>query len=284
VQIRSVYPSILRFSAAIFLLVGCHAYEGSIYRVKEGEDVSSISEKFQVSQEKLMAANPRLRKLSPKKGDNMLIPQKISRAYIPKKSGRYVPLPKIELDDEEMVKEETQSSPPTPSMPPVGEVIPPISKPTASTPAPSHKDSTKPESKPPLQAPVRKQHSKTYLQFFWPAKGKIVSTFGKKDQKMHNGIDIKIAPNGDIKASETGTVVFSGSELDGYGNLIIIRHKPKIYSIYAYLGSMDAKKGDSVKQGQVIAKAGKSDSTSFFHFEIRKGKQAFDPMRFLPSP
>lgn len=274
-QIRSIHQPVLTLAFAALLLVGCHSYEGSIYRVKDGENIQTISEKFQVSSEKLLAANPRQKKIPPKPGDRLLIPQKISRAYVPKQKGRYVPLPKIELDDPE---EESVTAGPAETRP--------IAIATATPTKPTTQAVPKmPESKPALQMPTPNTGaSKVYLQFAWPAKGKIVSTFGKKDQKMHNGIDIKIAPQGDIKASELGTVVFSGSELDGYGNLIILRHKPRIYSIYAYLGSMQAKKGDTVKKGQVIAKAGKSESTSFFHFEIRKGKQAFDPMRFLPSP
>lgn len=248
----------------LVFLLGCHAYEGSIYRVESGEDVEAIARKFEVSKEALIRANPRMRTANPVTGQKVLIPKRVTKVYVPpppKKRG-YVPL----------------AGRLPPQDPWFNEPLPEIQKPEEG------QKPKAPEIRPmPSIKPTRPMaNSRGALRFSWPSEGKVVSTFGKKDQKMHNGIDILLKPRGVVTAAEAGKVVFSGSELKGYGNLVILRHQPKIYSIYAYLGQISVKKGEEVKQGQQIGAVGLSSSDSFYHFEIRQGKQALDPLKHLP--
>ena len=86
-----------------------------------------------------------------------------------------------------------------------------------------------------------------------------------------------------VRAAENGTVAYAGSELKGYGNLVLIRHPNGFVSAYANNGELDVKRGDMVKRGQVIAKSGQSGNVSSpqLHFELRKGSTPVDPTSYL---
>src|SRR5438045_4901439 len=86
-----------------------------------------------------------------------------------------------------------------------------------------------------------------------------------------------------IRAAEGGVVAYAGNELKGYGNLVLIRHEGGWVTAYAHNQDLFVKRGDTVKRGDVISKAGQTGSVSSpqVHFEVRKGATAMDPMRFL---
>ena len=79
-------------------------------------------------------------------------------------------------------------------------------------------------------------------------------------------------------------VAYAGSELKGYGNLVLIRHPNGYVSAYAHNGELKVKRGDTVKRGQVVANSGQTGNVSSpqLHFELRKGKEPVDPTRHLP--
>jgi murein DD-endopeptidase MepM/ murein hydrolase activator NlpD len=85
------------------------------------------------------------------------------------------------------------------------------------------------------------------------------------------------------RKAETGVVAYAGNELKGYGNLILIRHDGGYVTAYAHAKELFVKKGDSIKRGDVIAKAGQTGAVSSpqVHFEVRKGATALDPISFL---
>ena len=118
----------------------------------------------------------------------------------------------------------------------------------------------------------------------WPAQGKIISGFGQRTDGTHNdGINLAVPMGTDIHAAEEGTVAYSGSELKGYGNLILLRHDNGWVTAYAHSDELLVKRGDRVKRGQVIAKAGKSGSVDQpqVHFEVRQGQKPVDPTPFM---
>ena len=86
-----------------------------------------------------------------------------------------------------------------------------------------------------------------------------------------------------VKAAEAGTVAYAGSELKGYGNLVLIRHPNGYVSAYAHNGELKVKRGDSVKRGQVVASSGQTGNVSSpqLHFELRKGSTPVDPTPYL---
>jgi len=124
------------------------------------------------------------------------------------------------------------------------------------------------------------------LNMRWPLKGKVISQFGPKDNGLKNeGINIAVPEGTSIRAAEGGVVAYAGNELKGYGNLVLIRHAGGYVTAYAHAKEILVKRGDSVKRGDVIAKAGQTGAVSSpqLHFEVRKGATALDPMKHLSS-
>lgn len=120
----------------------------------------------------------------------------------------------------------------------------------------------------------------------WPVRGKVISNFGGKPNGLKNeGINISVPEGTSIRAADGGVVAYAGNELKGYGNLVLIRHEGGYVTAYAHAKELFVKRGDTVKRGDVIAKAGQTGSVSSpqLHFEVRKGATALDPMKFLAS-
>ncbi len=116
-------------------------------------------------------------------------------------------------------------------------------------------------------------------EFRWPARGRIIQGF----KGGNDGINIAVPEGTAVKAAETGTVAYAGSELKGYGNLVLIRHPNGFVTAYANNGELDVKRGDQVKRGQTIAKSGQSGNVASpqLHFELRKGSTPVDPTSYL---
>ncbi|MGE3829810.1 MAG: peptidoglycan DD-metalloendopeptidase family protein [Parvibaculaceae bacterium] len=124
------------------------------------------------------------------------------------------------------------------------------------------------------------------LSFRWPVKGRVISGYGTKPGGLRNeGVNIAVPEGTGVRAAEAGVVAYAGNELKGYGNLVLIRHEGGWVTAYAHNKELFVKRGDAVKRGDMIAKAGQTGSVSSpqVHFEIRKGATAMDPMRFLNS-
>ncbi|MEO1206439.1 MAG: LysM peptidoglycan-binding domain-containing protein [Pseudomonadota bacterium] len=118
----------------------------------------------------------------------------------------------------------------------------------------------------------------------WPIRGKILSSFGQRNDGTHNdGVNIAAELGADVLAAEKGVVAYAGSELKGYGNLILIRHDNGWVTAYAHNDKLLVKRGDKVERGAVIAKAGKSGQVDKpqVHFELRQGAKPVDPLPFL---
>ncbi|HUF20579.1 MAG TPA: peptidoglycan DD-metalloendopeptidase family protein, partial [Burkholderiales bacterium] len=132
-----------------------------------------------------------------------------------------------------------------------------------------------------VQAGVSAQRDER-LAWEWPTSGRIRYGFGQGSNQKGVGIDgNKGQP---VVASAPGRVVYSGSGLRGYGNLIIIKHNPTYLSVYAHNSQLLVKEGQSVAQGQKIAEMGDSDSERVtLHFEIRRLGKPVDPLQHLPE-
>jgi murein DD-endopeptidase MepM/ murein hydrolase activator NlpD len=120
--------------------------------------------------------------------------------------------------------------------------------------------------------------------FHWPVRGRILSAYGRKPNGQQNdGINVSVPEGTAIRASEDGVVAYAGNELKGFGNLVLIRHADNWVTAYAHLGTIDVKKDQKVKRGEVIAKAGQTGGVTSpqLHFEIRKGSNPVDPEKHL---
>ena len=117
-------------------------------------------------------------------------------------------------------------------------------------------------------------------EFRWPARGRIIQAFKAGG---NDGINISLPEGTSVKAAESGVVAYAGSELKGYGNLILIRHPNGFVSAYANNGDIEVKRGETVKRGQIIAKSGQSGNVASpqLHFELRKGATPVDPTLYL---
>jgi murein DD-endopeptidase MepM/ murein hydrolase activator NlpD len=123
-------------------------------------------------------------------------------------------------------------------------------------------------------------------QFRWPVRGKIISGYGAKTNGQHNdGINLSVPEGTEIKAAENGVVAYSGTELKGYGNLVLLRHADGWMTAYAHNSQLLVKRGDQVRRGQPIARAGQTGGVSSpqVHFEIRKGSTPVDPTQYLSA-
>jgi murein DD-endopeptidase MepM/ murein hydrolase activator NlpD len=121
-------------------------------------------------------------------------------------------------------------------------------------------------------------------RFRWPARGRVIASFGKRpDGTHHDGINIALPQGADIHAVESGRVAYAGNEIKGYGNLVLIRHDNGWVSAYAHADKLLVKREDVVRRGQVIARAGKTGTVEQpqLHFELRQGSKPVDPLQHL---
>jgi len=120
--------------------------------------------------------------------------------------------------------------------------------------------------------------------FDWPVKGSVIATFGTGGiGRRNDGINIAAPSGATVRAAADGEVVYRGAELDGYGNLLLIKHNGGYVTAYAHNDVMLVRKGQKVKQGQIIAKVGATGAVNEpqLHFEIRHNLKSIDPMGYL---
>lgn len=141
----------------------------------------------------------------------------------------------------------------------------------------------KPEVKPtePATEAKSKPESSGALSWAWPTKGKVIANFNDAGNK---GIDIAGKMGQAVQAAAPGKVIYSGSDLRGYGKLVIVKHSATYLSVYANNSLILVKEGQQVSSGQKIAEMGDTDSNTVkLHFEIRQQGKSVDPMKFLSA-
>jgi murein DD-endopeptidase MepM/ murein hydrolase activator NlpD len=135
------------------------------------------------------------------------------------------------------------------------------------------------------ETPVKAAEATGALPTFrWPVRGKVITAYGAKSNgKSNDGINLAVPEGTPVKAAEDGVVAYSGNELKGYGNLVLVRHANGYVTAYAHASELLVKRGDTIKRGQIIAKSGQSGEVGSpqLHFEIRKGSSPVDPLQFL---
>jgi lipoprotein NlpD len=125
-------------------------------------------------------------------------------------------------------------------------------------------------------------HQQKGIAWRWPSSGVVVSGFSPAKGKK--GLDIRGKLGQQIIAAADGNVVYSGSGLIGYGNLVIIKHNDTYLSAYGHNRRLLVKEGESVKQGEKIAEMGDSGKEGvILHFEIRRDGKPVNPLGYLPK-
>jgi murein DD-endopeptidase MepM/ murein hydrolase activator NlpD len=118
--------------------------------------------------------------------------------------------------------------------------------------------------------------------FIWPVNGPVVSGFGMRWGRMHEGIDISASSGTPIRAAAAGTVIHAGW-LGGYGNLVVVDHGDGLSTAYAHASSILVGLGQQVAQGETLSLVGSTGNSSgpHLHFEVRVNGSAVDPLFYL---
>jgi murein DD-endopeptidase MepM/ murein hydrolase activator NlpD len=250
------------------------AAQGQVHTVGPGETMFSIGRRYNVSPLTLAQANrlPPHHKL--RMGERLTIPGTVARAQ---------PQPQTPSQPQRPVQI-AQTQAPAPVMAPAQRVAE-----AHSQPMPSARAITPAQETPsPIEQAKADQDeqvaSNNAAGFRWPVRGRIIAGFGPKPTGQQNdGINIAVPEGTPVRASDDGVVAYSGNELKGYGNLVLVRHANGHVTAYAHASELLVKRGDTVKRGQTIAKSGQTGNVSSpqLHFEIRKGATPVDPMQFL---
>jgi len=163
-------------------------------------------------------------------------------------------------------------------------IVPAVKPPAPSATAPAQADSGGATSD--TEVAAIPDAAATDSRFQWPLQGKVVSRFGAKiGGQQNDGINIAGEPGAKVVAADGGVVAYSGNELKGFGNLLLIRHANGWITAYAHNQKLLVKKGDKVKRGQPIATVGATGNVESpqLHFEIRRGSDPVDPLQHLAS-
>ena len=123
-------------------------------------------------------------------------------------------------------------------------------------------------------------------QFMWPVDGRILSGFGSQGGGVVNdGVNIGVAQGTPIRAAADGVVAYSGDEIDVFGGLILIKHGSGWVTAYGHADTLSVKRGQEVKAGDIIGRAGQSGYVQEpqLHFEIRKDRKPVNPLNHLPN-
>ncbi|WP_424631263.1 peptidoglycan DD-metalloendopeptidase family protein [Bradyrhizobium sp. SYSU BS000235] len=246
------------------------ALPSSVHVAKSGDTLMNLSRRYHVSPAQLAAANNIPVTTQLKIGDKVNIPGGKS-AHL---AAAQAPAPALASG--------------TPKPVAVAQAPAPAAKPVAvasAEPAQKVRLASEAHDVPEAQSPVKAAETTNALPTFrWPVRGRVIMTYGTSvNGKQNDGINVAVPEGTPVKAAEDGVVTYSGNELKGYGNLILVRHANGYVTAYAHASELMVKRGDTIKRGQVIAKSGQSGEVGSpqLHFEIRKGSTAIDPLRFL---
>jgi murein DD-endopeptidase MepM/ murein hydrolase activator NlpD len=234
---------------------------GTMHTIESGESLYSIARKYDVTAQAIVQANGFS---SP---DRIFVGQQI---VIPGKPG--APRQQVASIEAPAPARHTTQTAPTSQPASTAAVAPQQPAPAAPV--------AQPEQPAPQQTANLEPKMSAVEKFRWPISGKVIVDFGAS---KGTGINIEAPEGAPVRAAENGTVIYVGSGVEGYGNLILIRHANGYVSAYAHLKSMSVQKGDVVNRGDNIGQAGMTGSVNRpqLHFELRKGATPVDPIPLL---
>lgn len=239
------------------------------HTIAGGESLYTIARRYEVTTQAIVQAN------------NLSSPDKIvvgQKVIIPGRADL------LATKAPTLVASAAPTAAPTPGQQTLPQTAPTLQ---AATPAPAAAPLAAPQAAPaPTQVaaipPAAEPAMSGNDKFRWPASGRVLVDFASS---KGTGINIEVPEGTAVKAAENGTVIYVGSGVEGYGNLVLIRHPNGYVSAYAHLKSMSVSKGAVVNRGDSIGAAGMTGSVTKpqLHFELRKGATPVDPMPLLAS-
>jgi murein DD-endopeptidase MepM/ murein hydrolase activator NlpD len=123
------------------------------------------------------------------------------------------------------------------------------------------------------------------VDLVWPLMGRKTSGFGPRGKRHHDGLDIAAPKGTPVVAAAAGRVAYSGNGMRGYGRVVVIKHQNDLSTVYAHNSKLLVRMGDSVGQGQTIARVGQTGWATgpHLHFEVRRRGVPENPIKFLPE-
>jgi len=242
-----------------------------VHVVESGESLYTVARRYNVTAQAIIQANGFS---SPDKiyvGQKLVIPGKASQLAALGPKGNKPADVTAEKPIEKVASVEPAAT--TPLVP-----VKPLEAKTVEKPV----EVAKVEPAKPLEQPKTEPVLSGADKFRWPISGRVITDFANS---KGTGINIEAPEGAAVRAAENGQVIYAGSGVEGYGNLILIRHPNGYVSAYAHLQQMNVAKGTVVNRGDNIGTAGKTGSVSKpqLHFELRKGATPVDPIPLLAS-
>lgn len=258
--------SMLRFAlllvVTLLLFSGCAAPKGVYHTVQRGQTLYRIGHVYRVDVNQIARINRLTDRSQLEVGQRLFIPGVSSVKYVPST---------VVARSEKSVKLPTRKSP----KPVISKTTRPATTSTSSKPA------SRAVSRP--VKPIKKAMA-TRGVFVWPVRGTVIKKFGQDGKQANKGIEVSARAGSAIVAAAAGKVTYSGDGIKGFGNLIILKHDDSYFTVYGFNQANLVKSGSFVSQGQKIALAGSppTGGKPRLHFEIRRGKEAINPVPLLP--
>ena len=231
------------------------AAQGGVHVVNPGETLHSIARKNNIPAAKLAKANNLPVTVQLKTGMKLSVPGTKTAAVAPAPQAKGVPAAPAKGQPPQVVAE-----------------------------APAPKKETANLAAETKELEVKQEATSALPSFRWPVRGRVIAAYGAKTSgKQNDGINVAVPEGTPVKAAEDGVVTYSGNELKSFGNLVLVKHSNGYVTAYAHASELMVKRGDTIKRGQIIAKAGQTGEVSSpqLHFEIRQGSTPVDPSKFL---
>lgn len=274
------------------------------HTVTAGQNLEAVAKIYNVDLALLASSNDLRAPYAVRPGQELWIPDPFTQAAQPSRNER----PDIDVAEVAVAPPRRASitaeslAPPPGSAAPTGSVVqaPPLAAPPPLPAQPAEPPMPAPVA-PPLEEPAAGAETQVAVvppsqladpapraaaRFAWPLNGKVIASFGAAGGGLHNdGINIAAAAGSEVRAADNGVVAYAGNELRGFGNLLLIKHADGWTTAYAHNEKLLVNRGDTVKQGQVIATVGRTGNVDSpqLHFEVRKGTQAINPIEFLAA-
>lgn len=237
----------------------------AVYVVNDKDTVDSISQRYGVPSQTIIDRN------------------KLKSPFT-LKAGQYLELPgaRVVADNTGGATQAAAATPPGPVK--RESLAAPGAKKEAGEPTPLNTAAA--SSKTEVSVPATPPPAQAAPRFAWPLRGKILVPYGNGSGGQKNdGIDIQASTGEPVKAADGGTVIYAGSDVAHLGNLLLVQHQGGYITAYGNNEALLVKKGDAVKKGQAIAKAGSSGGAQSprLHFEVRRSSKTIDPTTVLPA-
>ncbi len=219
------------------------------YRIRSGDTLHAISRTFNVSISQIVRQNNMRAPYTIHAGDTLRLPSSYTR------------------EREEQTQRLAASS--------SSGVVPQTATGTRAAPTPPP---------PRVTTPTPARASSRFLR---PVEGRVISSYGPKQDGLHNdGINIAAPRGTNVLAAENGVIVYASDQLAGYGNLVLIRHQDNWMTAYAHMDRVIVDRGQEVRRGQPIGTVGSTGQvdTPQLHFEVRRGTKALNPELYLAGP